>query len=74
MRGSPRSPVGKPGSGLPAVRDNHRVTDVLDDLLWRGLLQDSTDLDELREHLAAGPVTFYVGLRPDRRRACTSGT
>jgi tyrosyl-tRNA synthetase len=38
--------------------------DVVDDLLWRGLLQDSTDLDELRKHLAAGPVTFYVGFDP----------
>jgi tyrosyl-tRNA synthetase len=37
---------------------------VIDDLLWRGLLQDSTDLDELRKHLAAGPVTFYVGFDP----------
>jgi tyrosyl-tRNA synthetase len=40
------------------------VTDVIDDLLWRGLLQDSTDLDELRAHFAAGPVTFYVGFDP----------
>jgi len=38
--------------------------DVIDDLLWRGLLQDSTDLDALRNHLAAGPVTFYVGFDP----------
>jgi tyrosyl-tRNA synthetase len=38
--------------------------DLLDDLLWRGLIQDSTDLDELRAHLAAGPVTFYVGFDP----------
>ena len=36
----------------------------LDDLLWRGLIQDSTDLDELRAHLEAGPVTFYVGFDP----------
>jgi tyrosyl-tRNA synthetase len=40
------------------------VTDVLDDLLWRGLVQDSTDPDELRKHLDAGPVTFYVGFDP----------
>ncbi len=26
--------------------------------------EDSTDLDELRRHLAAGPVTFYVGFDP----------
>ena len=35
-----------------------------DDLQWRGLIQDSTDLDELRAHLAAGPVTYYVGFDP----------
>ncbi|HEU4421806.1 MAG TPA: tyrosine--tRNA ligase [Pilimelia sp.] len=47
------SPPGTPGRG-----------DLMDDLLWRGLIQDSTDLDELRAHLAAGPVTFYVGFDP----------
>jgi tyrosyl-tRNA synthetase len=45
------------------MRDNRGVN-LLDDLQWRGLLQDSTDLDELRRHLAAGPVTFYVGFDP----------
>jgi tyrosyl-tRNA synthetase len=37
---------------------------LLDDLQWRGLIQDATDLDDLRRHLAAGPVTFYVGFDP----------
>jgi tyrosyl-tRNA synthetase len=37
---------------------------VIDDLQWRGLIQDSTDLDDLRKHLDAGPVTFYVGFDP----------
>jgi tyrosyl-tRNA synthetase len=46
------------------VGDNHGVTDLIDDLQWRGLIHDSTDLDELRRHLAAGPVTFYVGFDP----------
>jgi tyrosyl-tRNA synthetase len=45
------------------MRDNRGVN-LLDDLQWRGLIQDSTDLDELRKHLAAGPVTFYVGFDP----------
>ena len=45
------------------MRDNHGV-DLLDDLQWRGLLQDCTGLDELRKHLDAGPVTFYVGFDP----------
>jgi tyrosyl-tRNA synthetase len=40
------------------------VTDLIDDLLWRGLIHDSTDLDELRKHLAEGPVTYYVGFDP----------
>ncbi|HEX5598517.1 MAG TPA: tyrosine--tRNA ligase [Micromonosporaceae bacterium] len=40
------------------------MTDLIDDLLWRGLIHDSTDLDELRTHLSAGPVTFYVGFDP----------
>jgi tyrosyl-tRNA synthetase len=37
---------------------------LLDDLQWRGLIQDSTDLDELRKHLDEGSVTFYVGFDP----------
>ncbi len=40
------------------------MTDILDDLQWRGLLQDSTGLDDLRKDLASGPVTFYVGFDP----------
>jgi tyrosyl-tRNA synthetase len=36
----------------------------LDELKWRGLLVLSTDEDALRAHLAAGPVTFYVGFDP----------
>lgn len=34
------------------------------DLQWRGLIQDSTDIEALRAHLAAGPVTFYTGVDP----------
>jgi tyrosyl-tRNA synthetase len=44
--------------------DNCPVTDILDDLQWRGLIQDSTGLDELRKELDSGPVTFYVGFDP----------
>jgi tyrosyl-tRNA synthetase len=40
------------------------VTDVLDELKWRGLLAESTDEEALARHLAAGPVTFYVGFDP----------
>ncbi|GAB7052169.1 tyrosine--tRNA ligase [Catenuloplanes indicus] len=38
--------------------------DLLDDLRWRGLIHDSTDLDELRARLASGPITYYVGFDP----------
>jgi tyrosyl-tRNA synthetase len=34
------------------------VTELIDDLLWRGLIQDSTDLDDLRKQVDSGPVTF----------------
>src|SRR6476660_9268727 len=37
---------------------------LLDDLLWRGLIAHSTDLDALREALASGSVRFYVGFDP----------
>jgi len=40
------------------------VTDLIDDLQWRGLIQDSTDIDELRARVAAGPLTYYVGFDP----------
>ena len=37
---------------------------LVDDLLWRGLIQDSTDPDELRNKLDGGSLTFYVGFDP----------
>jgi len=40
------------------------VTDILDELSWRGLLALSTDLDELRTALDSGRVTFYGGFDP----------
>jgi tyrosyl-tRNA synthetase len=40
------------------------VTDVLDDLQWRGLIALSTDLDALRAELARGPITYYCGFDP----------
>jgi len=40
------------------------VTDVFDELSWRGLIAHSTDADALRAHFAEGPVTFYVGFDP----------
>jgi tyrosyl-tRNA synthetase len=40
------------------------VTDILDELSWRGLVAHSTDLDELRKALRLGTVTFYGGFDP----------
>jgi tyrosyl-tRNA synthetase len=44
--------------------DDTAVTDILDELSWRGLLAHHTDLDELRKSFAMGPVTFYGGFDP----------
>ena len=38
--------------------------DIIDELTWRGLVADTTNLDELRKALATGPVTFYGGFDP----------
>jgi tyrosyl-tRNA synthetase len=46
-------------SQTPAV-----TTDIIDELQWRGLIAQSTDLDELRSTLSAGPVTLYAGFDP----------
>ena len=44
--------------------DDTSVTDILDELSWRGLIAHSTDLDELRKALRLGTVTFYGGFDP----------
>jgi tyrosyl-tRNA synthetase len=44
--------------------DPNLLGDVLDDLVWRGLIAHSTDLEGLREALTAGSVRFYVGFDP----------
>ena len=40
------------------------MTDIIDELQWRGLIAQHTDLEELRKTLAQGPVTFYCGFDP----------
>ncbi|TVT42191.1 tyrosine--tRNA ligase, partial [Amycolatopsis rhizosphaerae] len=37
---------------------------ILDELSWRGLIAQSTDLDALRKDLDAGPLTLYGGFDP----------
>lgn len=40
------------------------MAEVLDELKWRGLVEQHTDFDALEEALDAGPVTFYCGFDP----------
>ena len=37
---------------------------ILDELRWRGLLADCTDLDALTKRLSEGPITLYAGFDP----------
>ncbi|HVJ15526.1 MAG TPA: tyrosine--tRNA ligase [Polyangiaceae bacterium] len=37
---------------------------ILDDLNWRGLFYQSTDLEQLKQHLASGSRTLYAGFDP----------
>lgn len=40
------------------------MTDILDELQWRGLIAQHTDIDALRAALNEGSVTFYCGFDP----------
>ncbi len=40
------------------------MTDIIDDLAWRGLIAVSTDLNDLRKALDAGQITLYGGFDP----------
>ena len=40
------------------------MSDILDELQWRGLVAQTTDEPALRRALADGPVTFYCGFDP----------
>ena len=40
------------------------MTDILDELGWRGLVAQTTDEAALRQALADGPITFYCGFDP----------
>lgn len=40
------------------------MTDIVDELRWRGLLAQTTDEDALRKAFADGPVTVYCGFDP----------
>lgn len=49
---------------MSAVTDPTKRTAVLDDLLWRGLVANSTDLGELRAEAEERPITLYCGFDP----------
>lgn len=40
------------------------MTDIIEELQWRGLIRQHTDLEKLREALNNGPMTFYCGYDP----------
>jgi tyrosyl-tRNA synthetase len=50
--------------GITTLIGVSTVVSLINDLQWRGLIQDATDLDRLRKHLDEGSVTFYVGFDP----------
>ncbi|WP_186628464.1 tyrosine--tRNA ligase [Rhodococcus sp. BP22] len=37
---------------------------IIDELTWRGLIAQSTDVDELKKATEAGPITLYAGFDP----------
>ncbi len=46
------------------MEGNRTVTDILDELQWRGLIAQHTDIDALRSALSDGELTFYCGFDP----------
>jgi tyrosyl-tRNA synthetase len=46
------------------VKEDPSVSDILDELQWRGAVAQTTDETALREALAAGPITLYCGFDP----------
>lgn len=59
----PAAPIGDPGSSPGSPADDNLV----DDLVWRGLIAQSTDLNQLRAALAREPMTAYCGFDPTAR-------
>jgi tyrosyl-tRNA synthetase len=59
------SPAAETGFRLGSQRwDDAPVSDIIDDLSWRGLIAVHTDLHDLRKDLDTGIVTFYCGFDP----------
>jgi tyrosyl-tRNA synthetase len=49
---------------LSAQRNDATFSDIWAELEWRGLIQVSTDVAELRALLAGDPITYYCGFDP----------
>ncbi|MFW0787658.1 tyrosine--tRNA ligase [Gordonia sp. CPCC 206044] len=49
---------------MTSETSDRTTTDILEELSWRGLIAQSTDLDELRGELDRGPITLYAGFDP----------
>ena len=48
----------------PMREDQQMATTILDELTWRGLVAQSTDIDALAAAAAAPPMTVYAGFDP----------
>ncbi len=46
------------------MREDVAVSSIIDELSWRGLIAQSTDLDALRAATEPGPITLYCGFDP----------
>ncbi|NIL74627.1 Tyrosine--tRNA ligase [Rhodococcus sp. B10] len=47
------------------MREDRRVSEnIIDELTWRGLIAQSTDLDELKKATSGEPITLYAGFDP----------
>jgi tyrosyl-tRNA synthetase len=55
------APNGEPTSG---AEGNQQRTSLFEDLSWRGLIYQSTGLDELKALFDGPPMTYYVGFDP----------
>ena len=56
--------LGRSGRGPAYPTESYTVIDIIDELQWRGLIAQTTDLDALRKALADGPITLYCGFDP----------
>ncbi len=46
------------------MHEGAAVSNVLDELQWRGLVSQTTDVEALRTALEDGPITYYCGFDP----------